>query len=145
MLFPIFFFRKSVMSLIFCLGFGPEPFPIPAAREPFFISKILSVTVHSFCFSTCQKIPEMKLNCAHPAMVHGCFGALLCFGIPRKSHGPKPVGSAQLLCNREDMGRSRCSCPRARANSMEPILGSHQTLLGCGILSNKNGATMAIQ
>ena len=33
------------MSLIFCLGFGPEPFPIPAAREPFFISKILSVTV----------------------------------------------------------------------------------------------------
>ena len=35
------------MSLIFCLGFGPEPFPIPAAREPFFISKILSVPVLS--------------------------------------------------------------------------------------------------
>ena len=36
------------MSLIFCLGFGPEPFPIPAAREPFFISKILSVAVGFF-------------------------------------------------------------------------------------------------
>ena len=33
------------MSLIFCLGFGPQPFPLTAAREPFFISKIMSVAV----------------------------------------------------------------------------------------------------
>ena len=39
------FFWKSAMSLIFCLGFGPQPFPLTAAREPFFISKILSVTI----------------------------------------------------------------------------------------------------
>ena len=38
------------MSLIFCLGLGPEPFPIPAAREPFFISKILSVTVYIYIY-----------------------------------------------------------------------------------------------
>ena len=31
-----YFFWKSVMSLIFCLGFGPQPFPLTAAREPFF-------------------------------------------------------------------------------------------------------------
>ena len=37
--FQNYFFWKSVMSLIFFLGFGPQPFPLTAAREPFFISK----------------------------------------------------------------------------------------------------------
>ena len=38
------------MSLIFCLGFGPQPFPLTAAREPFFISKILSVAVYIYIY-----------------------------------------------------------------------------------------------
>ena len=47
------------MSLIFCLGFGPEPFPIPAAREPFFISKILSATVIK-CFEMLRSFNALQ-------------------------------------------------------------------------------------
>ena len=63
------FFWKSVMSLIFCLCFGPQPFPLTAAREPFFISKILSTTVYVDIYNIFTSM-YMHMQYLHVICIH---------------------------------------------------------------------------
>ena len=129
---------------MFCFGINPSKtqnlsfFGTSSNIEPQtcvkmnYANRILCHCSSSFCFRPSQTNPELKAQLgksSHGSLV--VWAPPMCFGLPR---------SAELLCNQEDTGRSRCSCPRAQANSRAPILGSHQTLLGCRTLSNQNGA-----